>query len=152
MFNNSSGCLAVFLRLFCHFFRSLDSVILGRKAFRHWLSCERSCSYSLCPGLTMCMTFSCNSQIIVFFLFLDTGYLVNATPPTFYPIFVLKFCRCICQALKKCIKFGCIPQINILSYFFAVQTFRLKAWVSCESNSSYSCIRIFWKLCRCFLS
>ena len=69
LFNNSSGCLAVFLRLFCHFFRSLDSVIMGLKAFRHWLSCERSCSYSLCPGLTMYMTFSCNSHIIVFSFF-----------------------------------------------------------------------------------
>ena len=32
--------------IFLYFFRSPDFVILGLKAFRHWVSCERNSSYS----------------------------------------------------------------------------------------------------------
>ena len=31
---------------FCHFFHSLNLVIFGLNAFRHWVSCERYFTYS----------------------------------------------------------------------------------------------------------
>ena len=76
----------------------------------------------------MCMTFGCNPQInlcyylrgLNFFWLkaIDTGYLVNANPPTFYRIFSI-ICRCLCQGLKTC---GVILK-NVWSLFTQFELF-----------------------------
>ena len=71
----------------------------------------------------MCMTFCCNPEINVTFCsaathsclglkYLDTGYLVNATPLTVLARSFFKLCKCFCQGLKIYMTFCCNPQIN----------------------------------------
>ena len=87
---------------FCPFFRNSDLVILGLKTFRHWVSCERNSSYSFSQivwnvASVFLKVWRCAWRFAVNYfchLFthwtwsfwglkhLDTGYLVNATPPT----------------------------------------------------------------------
>ena len=77
----------------------------------------------------MCMPFYCSHQInYIFFSQIelksyihipkhtDTGYLVNATPSTILTG-SLKLCRCFCQGLKMCMRFGCNIQTIFVTLF-----------------------------------
>ena len=73
---------------FYHFFCSVDLVIFGLKAFR--------------------LSFSGLKH-------LDTGYLVNATPPTVYPD-IFETLQVFCQGLKMCMTLGCNPWIIFVKF------------------------------------
>ena len=172
---------AILRLLLATFFRSLDLVIFGLKAFRHWVSCECNSSYSLSriiselcrcfyQGLKMCMTFCCNPQINFFSLIHSSDIIilvlrafwhwVSYERESFYSfsqIFFKLYKIFLCHGLKMCMTFCCNLQINSCHFFRSsdIVSFGLKAlrhWVSCECNSSYSFSQIVLKLCRCFLS
>ena len=81
----------------------------------------------------MCMRFGCNPQInfchffqslnlVNFWLnfyqsIIDTGYLVNATPPTVLAWISFKLFRRFHQGLKMCMWFAVILRLIFVTYF-----------------------------------
>ena len=57
--------------------------------------------FSLCPGLSVCLSV--------------TNCVESCERNSFYSFsrILLKLCRCFCQGLKICMRFGCYPQINL---------------------------------------
>ena len=115
--NSKIYCVTFFAVWTISFFVCLTST----KAYRHWISCERTSSYNFswifiklcrcfCHGLQMCMRLGCNSQII----------------------------------------FVTFSTVWTWSFFGLASSKSYRHWVSCERNSSYSFTRIFLKLCMCF--
>ena len=151
-------CLAVILRLIFVTFSLSELASFGFKAFRHWLSCELNSSNRFChiflklcmcfrQCLKMCMTIGCNPRLhweylavrttwFLGFKHLDTGYLVNATPPTvlawsFYTLHVFWWLMS-----EVCITFDCNPQINFChckwsSKLVIVGLKAFRHWVTC---------------------
>ena len=88
-----------------------------------------------CQVLKMCKMFGCNPQFgcspqinfchffrsldLVIFGLTILRYWVSCERNSSYSItqIFLKLCRCLCQGLKMCMKFGYNPQINFCHFF-----------------------------------
>ena len=137
----------------CHFFHFVNFVIFWPQILwksREWVPCERNSSYNFipvfmklctcfCHGMEMCMWFGYNPWInfchffhfvnfVIFWpqilwKYIDSGYLVNATPYTISRLSLCNFAHLFCHGLKMCMWFGFNPALNFCHFSTLLNNF-----------------------------